>query len=95
MVRTGGNILKSTDVEMTGRFLLEIQALPPSSQSEKLPAPGIPEARIVENHPEFVVLEITCACGRKSYVKCEYATVHTDDRRPDGQETVGENQNAS
>jgi len=90
MVRTGGNILKSTDVEVTGRFLLEIQALLATSQSEKHAAPGVPEVRVVENHPEFGVLEITCACGRKSYVKCEYATVRTGEQRPDGQENVGE-----
>ncbi len=95
MARAGGNILKSTDVEMTGRFSLEIQALLATSESEDA-VPGAPGVRVVENHPEFGVLEVTCACGRKSYVKCEYATVHTEDRRPDGgQETVGENQNAS
>jgi len=32
---------------------------------------------IVENQPEFAVIEITCSCGTKTYIRCEYAAAES------------------
>lgn len=29
-------------------------------------------AKIIEKSADFMVIEINCPCGRKSYVKCQY-----------------------
>ena len=74
MPKTAGNILKSDEVKLEGQFRLNVaqagyQADEPEEQSQALTAPQV---RIVENHPEFADIEITCSCGRKTNLKCEY-----------------------
>ena len=61
-----GRILRSNSVKLEGRFRL-------SSPNEKSAASAPSQVRILENHPQFAVIEITCACGAKIHVKCEYA----------------------
>jgi len=72
MLKSGVNILKSSDVKVEGEFRLEID--PPNEQPPRLPdqtgAP--PQVRIVENHPEYALIEFACACGKKSHIKCQY-----------------------
>ena len=72
MLKTGVNILKSSDVKVEGEFRLEID--PPTEQPPRLPdqAGASPQVRIVENHPEYALIEFTCACGNKSHIKCQY-----------------------
>jgi hypothetical protein len=31
------------------------------------------EARIVESHPDYAILEVVCGCGSKSQIQCHYA----------------------
>ena len=72
MLKTGVNIIKSSDVTVEGEFQLAIDLpteLPPQSTNQ--PA-GKPQVRIVENHPEYALIEFTCACGDKSVIKCQY-----------------------
>ncbi len=72
MLKTGVNILKSSDVKVEGEFRLEIA--PPTEQSPRLPgrAGAAAQVRIVEKHPEYAIIEFTCACGNKSHIKCQY-----------------------
>ena len=37
-----------------------------------------PQVRIVENNNEFAVMEITCSCGAKTRVRCEYDDRNTN-----------------
>lgn len=75
MSKITGHILKSDEVKLEGRFRLDLAQVQsqkggPKGQS---PAPKIPQVRIVENNPEFADIEITCSCGIKTHLKCEYA----------------------
>ncbi len=36
-----------------------------------------PDVRIVADRPEGVLLEVTCACGRKARIQCDYAPAPT------------------
>jgi len=38
---------------------------------QEAPASGAEQVRIVERHDEYAVLEVTCSCGSKLYVRCE------------------------
>jgi hypothetical protein len=75
MVRTSGRILKSDDVKLEGQYHLdaaqaEFAAGEPQQRSAVLAAPQV---RISENHPEYAVIEVTCSCGTKMCLRCEYA----------------------
>jgi len=72
MLKTGENILKSSDVKVEGEYRLEIA--PPTEQPPRLPSRtgAATQVRIVENHPEYAIIEFTCACGNKSHIKCQY-----------------------
>ncbi|MHC4748205.1 MAG: hypothetical protein ACYS18_12960, partial [Planctomycetota bacterium] len=38
-----------------------------------------PQARILESRPDFAVIEITCSCGKKTNLRCEYAPDQSSD----------------
>ena len=68
-----GRILRSDEVKLEGQVQLQTKqpqsaAQPSSPKSAQQPATAV----IVENHPEFAVIEITCCCGAKMYLRCEY-----------------------
>jgi hypothetical protein len=74
MVQTTSRVIKSSDVEVEGRFSLDLGQSFQSGQNNK-PA-GAPvtaaKVRILENQSEFAVMEVTCCCGRKTIIRCDY-----------------------
>lgn len=83
MVKTSGRILKSEDVIFDGQFHLDMGGLQvgrdASQQTQTVSVPA--KACILENHPDYVVLEVTCTCGQKISVRCEYAQSKTADEQ--------------
>ncbi len=77
MKETAGRILKGDNVKFEGQ--LQLGACRASAgvtqglSGGKNAASAVPQARIVEEHDEFAVIEITCSCGTKTSVRCEYA----------------------
>ncbi len=67
------HILKENDVKLEGRFLLSAEQPVPKLKNQKAVASAVPQAHIVENTPEFAVIEVTCRCGTKARIRCEYA----------------------
>jgi len=45
--------------------------MPQASGSPATSAPA--RIRIAENHPEYALVEMTCSCGKITYVRCDYA----------------------
>ena len=70
-----GRVLKSSDVKLEGRFRLDANQGVSSSAGERSTASVLSPAqvRIVENNSEFAVIEVTCGCGVKTHIRCEYA----------------------
>lgn len=68
-------ILKSNDVRLQGSFRLEMP-------KEKSPSSTTAQVRILENNPQFAVIEITCSCGEKTNIRCEYAASQTTSKTP-------------
>ncbi len=91
MENAAGRILKSHDVKMEGRFRLDAGQTPQSSGRK---GTGAAQVRIVEKHPEFAVVEVTCPCGEKTGVRCDYADAQSTEQEH-GQQNDGENDNAS
>jgi len=79
MIKTAGRILKSKDVKVEGRFLLDVANLGSDLPRPQAAALATPQVRVLENHPQYAVIEVTCGCGRKMSLKCDYAGVQAQD----------------
>jgi len=69
-----GHILKADEVKLEGQFHLDLVQVKPRSPESKSSALE-PAVSMVENHPEFAVMEITCSCGTRMFLRCEYGNV--------------------
>jgi hypothetical protein len=76
MERNTERVLKSSDVELSGRIQLPGIATNHDA-SARSAQPSFPaDATIVENNSDFALIEVVCPCGRKTIVKCEYKAAH-------------------
>jgi len=73
MLKTRQHILKANEVTFDDPLLLDFDA--PSEPAEAPPpcASAPPRVRIAQNHSEYAVIEVTCACGKTTWVRCDYA----------------------
>ena len=72
MATATGRILKSRDVKVEGQFQLNLKNAGISTSKNTTSVLTEPQVRIAENQQEFAVIEVTCSCGSKIYIKCEY-----------------------
>ena len=79
MEGTSRRILKNEDVILQGQYHLGAgrSEVGENEPLQKNAVSASTRASIVEDHPEFTVLEVTCTCGSKIRVKCEYANAKT------------------
>ena len=75
MAQSANRILKSEDVEIEGRLNLDLGNAGQTSQNAKHATVGITKVRILENQNEYAVIEVTCSCGRKTIIRCDYSNV--------------------
>ena len=75
-VRTGSAVQLPIGKTIQSKTAMEGQSL--------AGGPMAAEARIVESNSDYVILEIVCGCGQKSFVQCNYGNVAGS---PDLQET--------
>ena len=75
MAKVSGRILKSEDVRLEGQFHLDLAqaASAPGGHQPRSGVPAAPQARVLENNPEYAVIEVTCTCGASTRLRCEYA----------------------
>jgi len=72
-------VLKSDQVLVSGSVRLEIGGgiapvrTGPSIQTDTGTDAAAQQARIVESNSEYAVIEVTCRCGSKSFIQCNYA----------------------
>ena len=85
MLQSTNRILKSDEVDVEGRLTLELGNVQPQGQNKNHPA-GVAKVRILENQNEYAVMEVTCCCGRKTVIRCDYgggtAAVKNGQARP-------------
>lgn len=72
-MKTARQVLKADQVACEGPLQLSLDptALPACHKPRSV-ATG-PSVRIVQNHAQYAVVEVTCRCGRTTYVRCDYA----------------------
>jgi len=75
MIETSRHVLRSDDVELEGQYRLGLlpDEFKASAQGPNSAVMVAPQARIVENGPTYAVIEVTCSCGAKVCLKCEYS----------------------
>jgi hypothetical protein len=84
MLQPTNRILKSGDVDVEGRFALELGKAQPQGHNKNHTA-GVAKVRILENQNEYAVMEVTCSCGRKTVIRCDYggeAAIKNNQTRP-------------
>ena len=81
MAGTSGRILRSEEVILDGQYRLNMGRIEidrdESLKRDTVTAPT--RASILEDHPEYAVLEVRCACGATIYLRCDYAPLGTPD----------------
>jgi hypothetical protein len=94
MEEAARRILKSDDVKLEGQFCLDIGQGNPGSVNKGNVTSAPAQVCIVENHPEFAVIEVTCGCGAKTHIRCEYIEAQSTEEGPEPKNN-GENENES
>lgn len=77
-------VVKSEHVKVTGTATLgpsmsggwlglgpARRSIPTSSEQAAAQVPQ--EVRIIESNSEYAIIEVTCSCGAKSHIQCNYA----------------------
>jgi len=72
MFKTARRVLKADEVALRDPFRLDLDPALPAGPEPPSAATG-PSARIVQTHPQYAIIEVTCPCGKTTYVRCEYA----------------------
>lgn len=80
MEKATKHILKNSEVKLEGRFHLDVGQTAQSPAEKENVVSVTPQVHIIENHPEFAVIETTCSCSRKTHIRCEYADVQSTDQ---------------
>ncbi len=80
MSQTTGKVLKVDQVKIDGSIRLSpgmAAAAAPRPQTAAVQpvhsGAAAPKAVIADSHNDHVIIEITCSCGRKMYLRCDYA----------------------
>lgn len=77
MIQVAARVLRADSVKVEGRLSLDLSQSHPQPQKAKNAVSVKPQVRILENHPDFAVIEITCSCGTKTNLRCEYAAAES------------------
>ncbi len=73
MGKTAGRILKRDDVKFEGQFHLDMAHAGSGLPQQGRAGSATPQVNVVENHAEYAVIEVTCSCGARTRLRCEYA----------------------
>ncbi len=65
------HILRRDEVEIDGHYDLG-SSRPASDAAGGGQVDNANHVRIVENCPQYTIIEITCSCGKASYIRCEH-----------------------
>jgi len=74
MLKTTRRILKADEVAFRDPFHLDLDPVAPPAGPEAPAAAAGPSVRIAQNHPQYAIIEVTCPCGKTTYIRCEYDT---------------------
>ena len=65
-------ILKADEVSHDEPLELNIDAAPATTRATPRPVVAVSNVRITQTHADYAVIEVTCPCGKTTYVRCDY-----------------------
>ncbi len=77
-----GNVIRADSIELGDKIQIDAPQVTAEQGQPKSTGCAVPQAVIVERQPEFAVVEITCSCGKKTHVKCEYGGTNPAAQNP-------------
>ena len=81
MERNMRQILKASEVQFEAPVQLGLVPGATSAPAPPQPAPAAgpmqARARIAETNAEYALIELTCACGQTTYLRCDYEPAQT------------------
>jgi hypothetical protein len=73
MTQSVSRVIKNGQIDIEGRFALDLGNFPsPAGQASKNAAAAPAKVRILENQDQYAVMEVTCSCGKKTIIRCDY-----------------------
>jgi len=85
MIKATARILRADSVKVQGRLSLDLTQANAHLPKAKSATSVQPQVRILENNPDFAVIEITCSCGTKTNLRCEYGAAESPPEAPQTQ----------
>jgi hypothetical protein len=76
MSKTSRRILKAGEVALAAPLCLSLDPVAGPHGADAPCAAGAASVRIAENHPDGAVIEVTCTCGRTTYIRCNYGAAN-------------------
>jgi len=62
-------IIRQAKVQLEDPYVLDLaKVCRGDGDQEDAPVP----VRVVESDPQYTILEVTCGCGQKTYVRCDH-----------------------
>jgi hypothetical protein len=63
------HIIRQAEMQREDPYVLDLAKVHSGDGSaEDAPVP----VRVVESDPQYTILEVTCGCGQKTYVRCDH-----------------------
>ena len=83
MIRKIIEVIKGDQIQFSGTVHLAAGGIAPgrsemsgrTDNCKNNAAAKVQQARIIESNSEYAILEITCGCGSKSHIQCNYADI--------------------
>jgi hypothetical protein len=82
-MKTVRRILKADEVALEEPLQLSIAPAVTLCGHDPQAASAAPAIRITQNHAQYAIIEITCPCGRTTYVRCDYAAARAASAGPE------------
>lgn len=73
MAKVERHVLKADEVSLDGPLQLSLDPAATAACAAPRASSTCAGARIAQSHPEYVVIEVTCGCGRTTQIRCDYA----------------------
>jgi hypothetical protein len=73
MSTTTRHVLKAAEVTLEEPLRLSLDPTAAAACAGPRSAPDAASVRITQSHPDHAVIEVTCSCGRTTYLRCDYA----------------------
>ncbi len=81
--RTIRHVLKAAEVTLDDPVQLSIDPTTATDCNGSRSVPAGTRVRVTQSHPDYAMIEVTCSCGRMTYVRCDYAAANSSPVRPE------------